>query len=70
METLCPLGGAEMLTEPGPRPVRARRYEEVAFCNTSRFVLVHSWTNGVTPEPLVGLPTLQLNLPSGAVLRQ
>ena len=46
LETLCPLGGGEMLSEPGPRPVRERRYEEVTFCNTSQFVLVHSWTNG------------------------
>jgi len=62
VENLCPLGGTEVLSEPGPRPVRERRYEEVTFCNTSRFVLVHSWTNGVTPElePLLGLQLLTL----------
>ena len=45
-----------MLSEPGPEPVRGRRYEEVTFCKTSQFILIHSWTNGETlpidqPQP-------------------
>ena len=37
-----------MWSEPGPEPVKGRRYEEVTFCQTSQFVLIHSWTNGET----------------------
>ena len=44
------MGGGVMLSEPGPRPVRERRYEEVTFCETSQFVMIHSWTNGDIPE--------------------
>ena len=56
MEHMCRLGGATVQSEPGPEPVYARRFEEVAFCSTSQFVLVHSWTNGAAlmpaqPEP-------------------
>ena len=29
--------------------MKARRYEEITFCNTTQFVLVHSWTSGAAP---------------------
>ncbi len=47
-----------MWSEPGPEAVKGRRYEEVTFCNTSQFVLIHSWTNGETI--LTDRPSLQL----------
>ena len=46
LEHMCRLGGAKLQSEPGPEPVQARRYQEISFCNTTQFVLVHSWTNG------------------------
>jgi len=63
LETLCSAGDAEVFAEPGPRPVRERRYEEVTFCTTSQFVLVHSWTNGDCPaRALLGLLTLDFSV--------
>ncbi len=43
---MCMLAGAELLSEPGPRPSKTPHYEEIAYCDASRFVAVHSWTNG------------------------
>ena len=48
---MCSAAGAEMLSEPGPKPNRTRRYAEMTYCNTSLFAVVHSWTNGDGPAP-------------------
>ena len=50
LDQFCRLAGAELRAEPGPEPVHAQRYMNVLFCNTSQFVILHSWTNG---KPLV-----------------
>ena len=49
VQRMCELAGAQLRSEPGPKPNRTRRYEEIAYCDAPRFVAVHSWTNGDTP---------------------
>ena len=46
VDGICPLGGGVTGAEPGPLPERERRMEQVVFCETSQFVMIHSWSNG------------------------
>ncbi len=51
VQRMCRLAGPQMLSEPGPMPIRTRRYQEITYCDAPRFVAVHSWTNGVPARP-------------------